>query len=712
MSHGGMHMPELLRGEELAGGLSRFIALLIVLATLGAALVGYQLAGAAKARDEADASAQRYAVRSMRAALRAQQSAQVAYGDFVTAQLERDRAAYAVQRELVDGQDRATHLDRALWNGLAATTERQTPASLRGAYGPAEDPYFPNRFFSHATWDGERLAALEDASNEDAARWSARVGVCAVILTLFAVALYLLGFSLTLPPDAKRWLALLGLGIALFAAGWALKTSLHRIHESTDRERLAAQSFASGRVGLLTAYTQDDYRRAARYFGEAIKIRRSFGRAYEQRAEALFLAASPQQSTTYRSIADPEAVRRAVADDEQARKLGFDTSRLLRDLGFEEYLLWRWYRGGRELERAIDDTRASIARNPAEPAASYDLGLELLAAGDETRSRQAYESALRKTIYSNPGKGTRRDDPSAEEQWVATALTDLTALSSARPDLAHEVDGMKELVAGSVASGSLTARSTAASLAGGKLAPTIRVFPRQVQLSGLRLRSYDPGRDHISIQWYVRSARKNDWAVLPSVSGPVRQQKASSAPSYVLVPAGACLPDGSYRAEIYLNDRRVFTGQRAVKRGGLEPAAAPNLGVQMCIPGSWSSHRRSIPGLLSAYVTPDGASGIYVLRVSPEGRLGLLAPHQRIEAVLGQLLPRLLPRFRRLSSTVRLEAGYFVGLPGEEAFESRYQGGWIEGGAGVAPDGEVLSAYVFAPRRATARTVFGSLVMG
>jgi hypothetical protein len=176
---------------------------------------------------------------------------------------------------------------------------------LDGPEGPKQDPAFLLRLLTSAQRESIRLAALQDAANEESGAWQSRVARYTAILTIFAVALYLLGSSLTLRQIRSAFLVV---GVSLLVTGmvWAGATAAHPPRRAPDR---AADEYADGYVAWYTGIDSSDYRRAAQHFSRAIELRPTFARAYQRRATAIFMSESPHGPGRRRHPADSSALK-------------------------------------------------------------------------------------------------------------------------------------------------------------------------------------------------------------------------------------------------------------------------------------------------------------------------------------------------------------------------------------------------------------------
>src|SRR5262249_14387010 len=199
-----------------------------------------------------------------------------------------------------------------------------THVPIEGPVSPSEDPAFPTRFTNANAREPIRLHALQDAANTESSGWSAHAATYTAVLTLFAVALYLLGFSLALPLGLGRWFVRGGALFVAIGVAWAAIASAGRPPAPSEE---AAAAFADGTVALQNAYDAYDssgFDEAVRNLDTAIEERPDFARAYLNRGQATYFASTPVQGLG--TVTSPAALRSAIDDLKNAVDLGLDNA--------------------------------------------------------------------------------------------------------------------------------------------------------------------------------------------------------------------------------------------------------------------------------------------------------------------------------------------------------------------------------------------------
>jgi len=685
--------------EELRDRFARGVAILIALATLVAASVGFLQNAASSHANAASIQASQLGVASLGALVGAQQDAQVDYETYSIAAEQRARAANGFLRgalaESGTAENASGMFQRDLQTLLADKTDGLTTIKLDGEDGPRNDPAFPARYFAKATRESVRLSAEQDAANEAAQAWGDQATVYTAILAMLAVTLYLFGLALTVSEQRiRRGFAAVGVAIVAVGTLWTVMVSLSPPRAA---DPAAAAAFADAHVDLLAAVDRDGYTRAVAEYDRAITLRPTFARAYKERASAIFFAGSPQHGGLP-SLVDPASLVRSRADLAQARALGLSTSSVIGDAAFQTFLQGVQQGDKGVIEEAVKDARTAVDLAPAEPVLRFNLAVALFAAGRLDEADEAYRKAVVTLVYVDADRKERRGDPLIEEQVLAGALTDLEVVAAHRPDLADRVLQLKQYLVASVAQEEPTfPADTGATIA------TVGavVLPAELEWTG-KLTNWDTARDVLSLQWYYRGPEGLGWSVIPSVSGVVDVTRDNyNLRSYLAsVSPPRCLPDGDYRAELYVNGRLIAAPEARGENGDLRAWAARDLTVSLCRPPDWTEAEVSYAGLFDGFESPDKKSGIALFRLGVPAR-GL--EHAQASVAVMDFV---VDAFKGLFEAPPVAEGepqeaFFLGLSGARWRWYDYGAGRLRAAAGVDPtEGSVFLVLAYAPREA------------
>jgi len=409
-----LEVPEI---EELDTAFRRTLALAVALLALFGGVVGFA-AGDAGAREERlGADAQRASVIAMsRNSAMESEYYEMLQNSLDVSSLQRrgDIAQVRASLGLRSQQDLARK-----WETAAGQLTDMSVLAGNGKYAN-------NRGLLYADlYAGPDLAALrQQAADETSASWGQKRRLEIGIVTLVAVALTLLGLSLTVGREVRRyliWPAALIVGVCVAGFVWVLNRPVPHTPEAAmnavvDGDRL---------------YLLGDYQGAVNRYARALTIRPDYPSALQHLAPATLMANSPERNTGQNVIntSTPQAYRAAIADLNRALRVTGDDYPTLLNLG-GAYFHVRDYADSAQLsQRAID-------LNPGPPLPYMNLGLALLAEGDRSKALRTYNHAIQ-IILS-------RSDPSERDQLFSAALTTLETLAIQQPHslaMVRQVEG-------------------------------------------------------------------------------------------------------------------------------------------------------------------------------------------------------------------------------------------------------------------------------
>ncbi|HEY7282387.1 MAG TPA: hypothetical protein VID47_12425 [Actinomycetota bacterium] len=679
--------------------LTRHITVAIVLVSLAIAAVGYLQVQANRKSNDAGQEAQRLATLTMSKLLSSQQNAQVQYELFLQAQDQRGRAGNALQQsQFVAGEAKAAYqTEEALWNHLGDSTQRLTPLSPNSQDGPQNDPDFPRHFFSRSTQAALEEQAAQDAANATNSAWESSAARYTAILTLFAVALFLLGFALALPNQVLRLFAYVGVGLLVVGVAWAVQVTLAR--PATVPHEAAVQ-YAEGEVALETATDSAGASVAIDHFTSAIDAWPGFSRAYLGRANATLFGSASQVEATLIPV---DKLERVQSDLETAQANGFDNGLSLEQLGGAEFSLGLHDRPD-AFAQAVATSRQAITEVPDDPVPRFTLAASLLGEGDIPEAEGAYTDAMKSVLYLHAGSTTPRSSPAFQQVWVSGALSDLEAVLAAKPSLADEVAKLKAFVVGSFAAQQPVAPSGDATFSGLKvqLSPTTLFW-----LTGSNS-GYDPATDALSAEWYFRQ-NGSAWVGMPEVSGVVDPSAEPGVPGYSgrnlvsqSIPA-RCLGTAEYRVELYVNGHLAGTAESPAEFGSLVPFTDRSVNLEVCHPPDWTLSDSSLPGFRDGVQSADRSQGVWLFRYNLT-TLPASVQGESPAQIAEQLLTTSAQGAGLFPSTPTAQGPAqhqpFQGLDGSTEQVFAYSGGGaVEGLAGIdAKDRAVFVAFVYGPR--------------
>jgi tetratricopeptide (TPR) repeat protein len=684
-------------GDRLGGP----VAILIALATLLAAICGFQQADTTALADDQRLEATRLGLEAAASAQRGQQDAQVEYQVYLRAIEQQTHSANATLRGLFAETDSAAarrfDLERERWQRLADLTLAATEIQPDAEFGPQRDATFPTRYFARAAQESHRLNALQDAYNEQSNLLDQRAASYTAILAVLAVSVYLLGLTLAVREHLLRRL-FLGIGLLLMsgAALWIVLAAAQPVAAIRDE---AAVAYAAARVELDTAYDNAGYDEARGLYDQAIELRPTFARAYLDRAMATILAATPQR-TGLVSLVPPDALRAGQDDLRRALALGATTASTFGRLGFYDFLEGVQTRDARALADSVASTRRAIELDPGEPVWRLNLGVALVALERFDEAAAAYRDGVERVIFIDGDPQRRRDEVWQEQLWLAGALTDLEVVGRHRPELVERVRGFKEWLVGRIAAGTLDEPATSSVSVDGL---ALDVYASKVQWQAT-LAGYDAARDVVSVQWYRAAPDSDEWAVVPELSNSGAPFLAADGRHGVQTfYLGAfnpptCLSVGTYRAEVYVNGRLLATEQVTPVFGELTAAAPRDITVALCRPADWQPIEDPLPGLVQGFTGAAGDRGIYVMRLAMPR--SFMDADELTTLIIDTALTSFADRFPGTPTYLESDGTTdhdFIALERTAWRWYDYETGYVRVAAGLTDDGAAVLAMLYGP---------------
>ncbi|MEJ7846336.1 MAG: tetratricopeptide repeat protein [Acidimicrobiales bacterium] len=385
----------------------RRIAVAVVLVTLLGAVLAYFQAVESNREENAARDAAIFAIEGLGAQVDASSGFRADNGVFIERELLRAQEALAANRadQAPDGE--AGPLPAAVERlaEMQAALADQSPLTAAEATSAAASVTAADELFAALNQQPDQDRLRQGVRAEQANGHGRKADTYVAVITVLAVALFLLGLSLTVQGRSRALLALPGVAIALVCAAWSVTIALDDV--SAPSEAAIRRTAEAGRA--LAAGRPDD---AIAILDEVIADEPDYAAARARRGEAHFLAGSPQADRTgFISVTDPQALDRAVEDLEAAVANGGDSDlTTLADLGFFTFLQG-------DFERSVDLTEQAVDQNDQLAQVFYNLGVSYVGLGDERQAAVAYRAGTR-LLETEPQAFLR-------DQIVAGARTDL-----------------------------------------------------------------------------------------------------------------------------------------------------------------------------------------------------------------------------------------------------------------------------------------------
>lgn len=647
-----LETPEIEVDEE-APVYKRVVAVLVVLITLFGSAVAYAQAVESNEEDVAARDAQRDAIAGLGAQVDASAdfAADLRIGTELDVQLRRQALNAARVNNFAGDAQADVHLAAA--ERFAAV--REAIADLTPV-DPSDPATIADDFArGKESPDAARLrqAVEADLANDHGGKADSYVAV----LTVLAVALFLLGLSLTVQGRSRMVLAVPGVAIALVCVAW---TALIGAREVTRVSERAIQAAAEGQR-LVDA---GDLEGAIDSFDEAIEDSPDFAAAFARRAGARFLQGSSQIGQTgFISITSDDALEEAIDDLERALELGAGNDVVtVADAGFFQFL-------NREFERSAELSRRAIELNDQLAQIWFNLGVAELAQGDEANARRAYREG-RQLLANAPDAGARTG-------VLAGARTDLSVLRELLSS--DELDGVIDLVEATEIELAAFEASFVEVPCADEPCPSAEDVGRGAEIgeatfsrsgafvfASFPIEDVDPGTPVTNV-WYVRTDPDlpfEQTALPVEVLRVDDTRSVSTATLPSLSPA--CPVAGEYLVRAYAGERFLGEAQGTIEPGLLGAAFSsevdPIEGFEACVPEGFDVERADVTDL-DAFTGFNGPEFSIGLNVTPGALAEGNDPVLVTRAVLTGILEIDESQIVEMTLQGRDLAGNFVAIP-------------------------------------------------
>jgi hypothetical protein len=496
--------------------------------------------------------------------------------------------------------------------------------NLDAEWGPEMDPYYPQKESElFGRQESEATFAKLDAENELRQAWHSKAGQYLVTLTLFAIALYLLGQSMGMGLGRGAFILVLGgFLISVGGAFCALKAAVHYLPRDAKKFEPAAECYAKGRQIFLVAHESNDFKEAAKQFEVALTIRPTFALAHYYRGVSLYNSArvhpdegdslpSRQSGALAQAVTDvglslQEFKKRGVIPPEElVGRYGFFT--LLQSLSPPNISLLK--QGSAALEEGLKFY-------PRDPWLEVNLAVALLVSGKTDEAKKAYDKVFADGIWPSLAIAALGDLEIARLYCGASLPAECATISS-------EIDKLKPrfaIVAGPPPEGARW-ETRHPSLSNPELSISPAVVSWKASVNA------EDGKDVLVVVWYRKDPDWGAWRVISSVSGGVAissldsdgADRKSLSLSYLdATGEHRCLDGGEYRAEFYLNGKFVTEQSKSLPLAHeFKGVGLHDINFEACFPSTWSdwAYRSTDvtgPELIRASTSPDRKRGVYL----------------------------------------------------------------------------------------------------
>jgi tetratricopeptide (TPR) repeat protein len=573
--------PELELDED-APAFRRRLAFIVVLITLFGSVIAYLHEQNSNFEDNAARDAQIESIKGFGQQVDASTSFRFDYRVFVQRQLLDRRHVVAAARQRTTAAP-----DQAQLYG--SDSERWT--QLRDAIGKdtqVQSSDDANKIDSQLQIDPDEARLRQVVFSNKANDYGNKADAYVALLTVLAVALFLLGLSLTVSGRGRYFLALPGVGIAIICLVWSVLITTGSITKISDN---AIELTAQGRA----LQASGDAKGAIDKYRGAIADSPNLAAAWARLADAEFQAGGTALAgNQFQSISDPEATRRAIDAGEQAISLGESNPSTLSSIGFYHFIL-------KEYGRAADLSQQALDGNDQFPPLVFNLGVVQVAQGDADGARSTYERGI-ELLKNEQDNGLRAE-------IIAAARTDLEIAVTNEPDrkeLAQEMNGLLSVAEAPI----LDSRDPAPDEAPhGSSVSDVTVGTDRFRLfASYTADGFDTDTALVNV-WYFRPLDRNGEGPFEQVF-PMDQVTLTGGDQVSTIPVenGDCLPGGDYRVDVYAGRDLVGSAEQHLEDsplGTLIVAGGDDVGFTVCHPDNWTPQDTSETPASLAFGNPD-----------------------------------------------------------------------------------------------------------
>jgi tetratricopeptide (TPR) repeat protein len=501
-------------------------------------------------------------------------------------------------------------------------------------------------------------ALRADAMRESATAWGAKADRYVLGITLLAVALSLLGLSLTLAAGTRGLVVLPAVLIAIFAVLVSAVAASQHPAGTPDR---AVQALAEG-DRLMTLGRYDD---AVEAYSEAIRLRADYAQAYRSRGTAEAIAGSPETASYVFTTVDEEARERSIADLDRALELSPVPDYLtLVNQGANLFHVEK-YAESEELTRRALDTNDRL------PLPWSNLGLAQAAQGDEDGARDSYREMIRLTL--------ERPDPIEQQELFASARSTLEILALREPseaELAGRLEGMlvaaqaQQVLPGPNPSGP---DAEISNLELSAIGPSLMATYDQADL---------PTESRISWIGYFRPSADDPWQQRARLVRFDRLVDGTPGAKTTYFFDDSCPGAGEYRLDAWLDDRLLASDVTAIaaEADGYAVLYEASSRVIACRPGDWELDD-AVPGMVRL-TAPDPDETRLTIRAVPLPAEHLDQPGERVAKRALSTEPTC-NRFGPPAPDTVYNVGYVAGVSRQFTARDDGQVAWCWAGLGL-----------------------------
>lgn len=612
--------PEIDDIDEEADRFKKIVAIVVVSITFFAAIIGFLQTSASNKEEVEARDSQIAAVTGFGTQIDADARYSAAYDVYAEDRLVERRSliAHARARLVGDEPERdALNRETVRYASVREALAGLSPLLSDKRYSEDSDPAFPNRFFADAIVESDKAKLQQMARAELVNAYGGKADAYVAVLTVLAVALFLVGLSLTVAGRGRRLLFIPGVGLAAWCVLWSGVITARQVSETPVR---AINAVAEGNRLL----SQQDYEGAIASYTSALDARPDYGIAFAGRSDAHFLQGSPQRGEDFVSITAPESLEASIEDAERAIEHGEGSSLdVVGSLGFNYFLAEQYEDAARLTDQAIE-------LNDEVPELLFNRGVIALALEDEDTADEAYDEALG-LVEDLPYEYVRSD-------LFRAARTDLEILATNLPEARDAVTAMQERI---VAFESGLRSGDEASDGDGVRGARIEDLELGVQGNALNA-FYDfegiPSGTEIAHVWYRRPDRSTPFSEPRFMSSfEFQDEEEEEGERSLAALPGGCAIDAEYRLDVFVAGKKAASATFQVdppELGDLVEQKDDAVGVTFCRPKDWERQESDDPAL-AQFASADGNLAVGLGAFSLPAEVLEDGPEAAVDSLIG-----------------------------------------------------------------------------
>jgi tetratricopeptide (TPR) repeat protein len=294
---------------------------------------------------------------------------------------------------LLDATGSATPYSLALsrsYGAAQAAAQRQVNGLFGGSYR-ANGGFDYEAFYADQLKPGYRTGEVQKAAAKERSGWAAKRGRYITVITIFAVALFLLGLTLTVPARAGRPFVWMGTAVALGATIWGVVLFAHSVPK---RSEAGIDAYVDGAVKIDVAeQLQPEGQRPATYRAALADLTRAIRKNSSYR-EAYFTRGYVYFSLDLLRPGGPRGSEVGRADLKHAIHLDSKDYVSWGNLGASDFWLG-------DYGAALEENQKALSLNKRDPIFEMNEGLYLAVLG-RTDDYRAQLVALRDVLAHIP----------------------------------------------------------------------------------------------------------------------------------------------------------------------------------------------------------------------------------------------------------------------------------------------------------------------